>query len=241
MACSEIDCCSRTKVLPIPVGTFGLRTLSPSSIEISKISFLHTKKTFTADVWSGKHEYIWPGTKDHSPQYALWRDRMEVFQEKFDIAIAALKKQLARNLELKNEANALRNQLFSGTSVLESRKSVEISAVTILQGHNTKLLTLVTVFFLPAIFVGTIFGMTNMPSQGSHRSFAITMVSVCLPVYLLIGSLNATAGLEFWRNRWYQFVHWCSNLMLRILRKKQSSGETSQKIGDYYCVVETLY
>ncbi|EOD52513.1 putative mg2+ transporter zinc transport protein [Neofusicoccum parvum UCRNP2] len=39
-------------------------------------------------------------------------------------------------------------ELFSGTSVLESRKSVELSEITILQGHNVKLLTLINIFFM---------------------------------------------------------------------------------------------
>lgn len=63
-------------------------------------------------------------------------------------------------------------QLFSGTSVLESRRSVREAQITVQQGHNIRLLTLVccpafgykfvkaltfckkvTIFFLPLTFV----------------------------------------------------------------------------------------
>lgn len=37
----------------------------------------------------------------------------------------------------------LPSQLFSGTSVLESRRSVREAQITVQQGHNIKLLTLV--------------------------------------------------------------------------------------------------
>ena len=61
----------------------------------------------------------------------------------FEKEIKGLEKLYEENDDLRKEIRTLRDQLFSGTSVLESRKSVELSAVTILQGHNIKLLTLV--------------------------------------------------------------------------------------------------
>ena len=41
----------------------------------------------------------------------------------------------------------LRSQLFNGTSVLESRRSVREAQITVQQGHNIKLLTLVRYLF----------------------------------------------------------------------------------------------
>jgi hypothetical protein len=165
---------------------------------------------FTDDVWSGEHQFIWPGTKDHSAPYADWRDRMEVFQKSFGRELKSLKTLSEECEALKREIRILRDQLFSGTSVLESRKTVELSAVTILQGHNIKLLTLVSIFFLPATFVGTVFGMRNLPIDGSFRPFAITMALVCGSFYVLIGFLNTTAGMEFWYDKWNRFLAWCT-------------------------------
>jgi len=166
------------------------------------------ESSFPDDVWSGKHPYIWPGTKDHSSHYADWRDRMGVFRESFKSTIKGVERLAEECEDLKRETRTLRDQLFSGTSVLESRKTVELSAVTILQGRNIKLLTLISVVFFPAIFVGTVFGMRNMPTEGSYRSFAITMTLVCGSFYILVGFLNTTTGMEFWHDKWRRFLDW---------------------------------
>jgi hypothetical protein len=41
------------------------------------------------------------------------------------------------------------------------------------QGHNIKLLTLVSIFFLPLTFVTSVFGMTNMPTERHYWMFGI--------------------------------------------------------------------
>ena len=68
---------------------------------------------------------------------------MHSLKKDFEKEIKGLRDLYDENDDLRKEVRMLRDQLFSGTSVLESRKSVELSAVTILQGHNIKLLTLV--------------------------------------------------------------------------------------------------
>lgn len=75
------------------------------------------------------------------------------------------------NDEKMKEIKGLRDNLFSGTSVLESRKSVQQQAITVQQGHNIKLLTLVTIFFLPLTFVTSVFGKfpPQNPLLGSRR------------------------------------------------------------------------
>ena len=67
-----------------------------------------------------------------------------------------LERVLGENDTKRKEIRSLREQLYAGTSVLESRKSVDMAAVTILQGHNIKLLTLVNIFFMPMTFVTVI-------------------------------------------------------------------------------------
>jgi hypothetical protein len=52
------------------------------------------------------------------------------------------------NNERRHEIENLREQLFSGTSIQESRKSVELSDITVQQGRNIKLLTIVNLFFM---------------------------------------------------------------------------------------------
>lgn len=93
---------------------------------------------------------------------------------------------------------ALREELFSGTSVQESRKSVELAGVTVEQGHNIRVLTLVTIFFTPAMFVTGVYGMTNMNPNDPFYHFAITFVAICLPTYLLVLHVNTMSGRDAW-------------------------------------------
>ena len=118
--------------------------------------------TFTDDVWEGKHKTLWPLLEEHSGRNVYYKKKMASLRVKFTVAIQNLKTQIAENNQRRTEIRNLRDQLFSGTSVLESRRSVEMTEITVQQGHNIKLLTLVSIFFLPLTFVTSVFGMTNM-------------------------------------------------------------------------------
>jgi hypothetical protein len=48
---------------------------------------------------------------------------------------------------------------------MEARKSVLQAEITVQQGHNIKLLTLVNLFFLPLTFVTSVFGMEILPES----------------------------------------------------------------------------
>lgn len=100
--------------------------------------------TFTDEVWEGKHKSLWPMMEENSSRNVYWRKRMASLRRDFEKQIKNLEKLHGENDDRRKEIRTLRDQLFSGTSVLESRKSVELSEVTILQGHNIKLLTLVS-------------------------------------------------------------------------------------------------
>ncbi|TVY80629.1 hypothetical protein LSUE1_G003971, partial [Lachnellula suecica] len=182
--------------------------------------------TFTDDVWDGKHKTLWPMLEPDSDRNVYWKKRMAHLRKDFEREVKQLGKLYEENDDRRKEIRTLRDQLFSGTSVLESRKSVELSAVTILQGHNIKLLTLVSIFFLPLTFVTSVFGMTNMPTEHQFKLFGIVMATVCIPFFLLIGSLNTTIGMEFWRAKWHQLLSYISH----TLSKPPSSSARKQKI-----------
>jgi hypothetical protein len=105
--------------------------------------------TFTEEVWEGKHKTLWPLYEEESPRNAFWRKRMKTYRHAFERELREMRELIKENNGRRHEIKSLRDQLYSGTSVLESRKSVELSEITILQGHNIKLLTLVNIFFLP--------------------------------------------------------------------------------------------
>ncbi|KAI9643740.1 hypothetical protein NHQ30_008364 [Ciborinia camelliae] len=164
--------------------------------------------TFTEDVWEGKHKTLWPMIDPDSHRNRYWQKRMQKLKVDFDKQMASIFKLYEETHEKMEEIRTLRDQLFSGTSVLESRKSVEMAAVTILQGHNIKLLTMVSIFFLPLTFVTSVYGMTNMRTDQDFTPFGITMATVCVPFFFLVGALNTTSGMQFWRVRWYRFLGW---------------------------------
>jgi hypothetical protein len=129
--------------------------------------------TFTEEVWEGKHKSLWPMIDDTSPRNVYWRKRMHSLKKDFEKEIKGLEKLYEENDDLRKEIRTLRDQLFSGTSVLESRKSVELAAVTILQGHNIKLLTLVGLRKSPSSI------RTNQDA-GFHLLFAIDICHICI-------------------------------------------------------------
>lgn len=80
----------------------------------------------------------------------------------------------------------------------------------------------VSIFFLPLTFVTSVFGMTNMPTDSGFHNFAIVMTTVCIPFFLLIGSLNTTKGMEFWTLRTKKVIRW-------ITRKSSSDTNTEEE------------
>ncbi|WPB05064.1 uncharacterized protein RHO25_009713 [Cercospora beticola] len=157
--------------------------------------------TFTEDVWQGNHKTIWPIMDETSPRNKYYRMRMDALRKKFEREIANFIKLRKEVYEHREEVVGLREELFVGTSIQESRNSVKNTEITIQQGHNIKLLTLVSIFFLPLTFVTSVFGMTNMPEERQYWHFGIVTATVCIPFFILIGSLNTVRGMTFWRKK----------------------------------------
>ena len=114
--------------------------------------------TFTDDVWEGKHKTLWPMQDPDSQRSQHYKKKMAALKKEFDVAISNLRKVIAENEGRRKEIIGLRDELFSGTSIQESRKSVMATETTVQQGHNIKLLTLVSMCFLPLTFVTSVFG-----------------------------------------------------------------------------------
>ncbi|KAL8978552.1 MAG: hypothetical protein Q9205_005886 [Flavoplaca limonia] len=163
------------------------------------------RKAFTDSVWDGSSKLVWPGDESVSSRYANWRKRMKKLREDLESELRGLENIAAMNSEKMKEIKGLRDNLFSGTSVLESRRSVDQAMITVQQGHNIKLLTLVTIFFLPLTFVTSVFGMEIIDNEQGFLNFGIVTCVICVPTYFLIGSLNTTSGAHFWRKKTKQF------------------------------------
>ena len=148
------------------------------------------KETFTDEVWAGEHKTLFPGNSDTSARYSNWRKKLGHQRKLFEREIENLRDIRRFCDREQKDIKGLREWLFSGTSVQESRKAVEQASITVEQGYNIKLLTLVTIFFLPLTFVTSVYGMTNMDPNEGFLHFGITVVTICIPTYFLIGIIN---------------------------------------------------
>ncbi|KAJ4421322.1 hypothetical protein N0V82_003833 [Gnomoniopsis sp. IMI 355080] len=108
---------------------------------------------FTDEVWAGNHKSLWPLLEEQRQRNIYFRKKMSTLRNRFNQQILKLKSLIGEIDDRRAEIQNLREELFIGTSIQESRKSVENSDITVQQGHNIKLLTMVSIFFLPLTFV----------------------------------------------------------------------------------------
>ncbi|KAM0814002.1 hypothetical protein AB5N19_14004 [Seiridium cardinale] len=166
---------------------------------------------FTEEVWLGTHKTLWLLEEQDSPRNLYFRKKMSVLREKFKAQMRSLGKLIVEIDARRNEIRTLREELFVGTSIQESRKSVENSDITVQQGHNIKILTMVSIFFLPLTFVTSVFGMTSMPTDEQYWNFGIVTACVCIPFFVLVGSLNSNRGMHFWSRKTQVVFHVVAN------------------------------
>ncbi|KAK4938404.1 hypothetical protein LTR10_021121 [Elasticomyces elasticus] len=216
---------------------WAAQTLGLLSNEI-KAMIAAYKETFTEDVWSGEHKTLFPGTKEQSPRYNNWRKKLVHTQRQFEKEIVRLEEVLTMFQQQQKEIRGLREWLFSGTSVLESREAVNMAKIAVEQGYNIRLLTLVTLFYLPLTFVTSIYGMTNMPTDHSYFPFAVTCIGICIPTYLLILVVNnpdnvraivANAGILFTRVSSCAAPKRSERLKKKILQQSEEKRPTVRK------------
>ncbi|KAL2255750.1 hypothetical protein VTK26DRAFT_2763 [Humicola hyalothermophila] len=101
--------------------------------------------TFTKDFWAGRHPTLWPHPHPDSPEGRLYAARMDVLRQELESAVNDLQTTYDKNEATRTEIRSLREQLFSGSSVKESRRAIE-------QGNNIKILTSVSMIFFSADF-----------------------------------------------------------------------------------------
>jgi hypothetical protein len=62
--------------------------------------------------------------------------------------------------------------------------------------------------FVPLTFVTSVFGMTNMDTTPEFWQFGVTLATVCVPFFLLIGFLNTEAGYRIWMRKTKELWNW---------------------------------
>ncbi|KAK4242903.1 hypothetical protein C8A03DRAFT_39848 [Achaetomium macrosporum] len=145
--------------------------------------------TFTKDFWAGRHPTLWPHPHPDSNAGRDYAARMDALRQELESAVGELQQMHDKNETTRTEIRSLREQLFSGSSVKESRRAIE-------QGDNIKILTSVSMIFLPLTFVVGVFGITTFDITTKDWRFPVTMVSVCIPFFILILVLQTRAAME---------------------------------------------
>ena len=102
--------------------------------------------TFKDDFWQGRNRTVWPYPYQDSAGKTAYEKLMATVRHDLEKAVLELDVMHKKNERTRNEIFSLREQLFSGSSVRESRRAIE-------QGDNIKILTGVSMLFLPLTFV----------------------------------------------------------------------------------------
>lgn len=93
--------------------------------------------TFTDEVWEGNSKTLWP-LFEESPRNDNWKRRLRLLRLQFEREMKELRILQRENNDRRREINSLQDQIFSGTSIQESRRSVELADITVQQGRNIK-------------------------------------------------------------------------------------------------------
>ncbi|KAH8904541.1 hypothetical protein BR93DRAFT_883002 [Coniochaeta sp. PMI_546] len=144
---------------------------------------------FKDDFWQGRNRTVWPYPYQDSAGKTAYVKLMATVRHDLEKAVLELDTMHKKNERTRNEIFSLREQLFSGSSVRESRRAIE-------QGDNIKILTGVSMLFLPLTFVTSVFGITTLDIQANDWRFPVTMVTVCVPFFVLIFVLQTRAGVS---------------------------------------------
>ena len=115
-------------------------------------------ETFTPAFWSGTHPTLWAHPDPSSPSGQHYLSRLASLRADLDRVLADLWAVYLKNEETRREIQSLREQLFSGSSIMESRRAIE-------QGDNIRILTLSSMVFLPLTFVTV--SSSTLPRQSS--------------------------------------------------------------------------
>jgi hypothetical protein len=109
--------------------------------------------TFTDEFWAGTHPLLWPVPSSSGPDATTtdaaadaYLAKMAALRRELDKVVSELGEVLKRNERTRKEIENLRDQLFSGSSIKESRRAID-------QGDNIRILTMISMVFLPLTFV----------------------------------------------------------------------------------------
>ncbi|KAF2184726.1 hypothetical protein K469DRAFT_578976 [Zopfia rhizophila CBS 207.26] len=123
------------------------------------------------------------------------RENLEILRSRFKNQLETVK--------------ALRDGLFNASALIESRAATKL-------GENVKLLTYVSIFYLPLAFCAALWAIPNI-NQGSTRDpLIVTAIIVGFATYVIVFNLENIAGLS---GRIYH--NWRANLV-KVMQEDSS-------------------
>lgn len=167
--------------------------------------------TFTDDFWAGTHPLLWPHPlPPQSPDAMDYAAKMAVLRRELDKVVSDLSEVLKRNERTRKEIENLRDQLFSGSSIKESRRAID-------QGDNIRILTVISMLFLPLTFVTSVFGITELHIPVTDWRFPVTMVLVCVPFIILLYLIQTRPFVQCIQ-KIHELSHSLPHLLFRLFR-----------------------
>lgn len=175
-------------------------------------------ETFTKELWAGKHPTLFPhpDVSHSTPEFRAYISTLRPLQQELEAAVAMLHQVYAKNEATRQEIKSLRDQLFSGSSVKESRRAIE-------QGDNIKLLTSLSMVFLPLTFVTSVWSMTGFPLDVDDWQFPATMLCACVPFLVFVLLVQTRAGMEFLTSRIERLDERFQVMITRLGRRRDAS------------------
>ncbi|KAL8785629.1 MAG: hypothetical protein Q9213_003283 [Squamulea squamosa] len=167
----------------------------------------HDNLLFDDGSFSRSRRYFWAidclsefdtAISDNINQWELYKAALPILDSDLDNIQLRNAERQSRILQNQREyfrqklasTRALRDALFNASAVIESRASTRL-------GENVKLLTFVSVFFIPLSFCTSLWSVNNMFSSSSLIVVIITVALLTYTTVLNINSIVTSVGLVY--------------------------------------------
>ncbi|EPE25312.1 hypothetical protein GLAREA_01224 [Glarea lozoyensis ATCC 20868] len=147
-------------------------------------SFTRSRPYFWAITSTGEFILIIDETLNHYRTVAKWVSKDKDELRKHREARKKLEAVKARFERQRERATELREGLFSASSVVESRISTRL-------GQNVRLLTYVSIFYLPLAFCAALWAIPNITEAATRTPFIVTAFFVGLATYFIVFNLDS--------------------------------------------------
>ncbi|THV54254.1 hypothetical protein BGAL_0031g00280 [Botrytis galanthina] len=111
------------------------------------------------------------------------RKKIQNLAKEIDVQVESLINWQSQFKHQQETAQAYRDGLFNASALMESRASTRL-------GENVKLLTYVSIFYLPLAFCAALWAIPNITSSGTRSPFILTTILVGFVTYMIVFNLG---------------------------------------------------